>query len=481
MDFKNLTLEKAHQGLKNKEFSSQELTEYFFNNIEEKDDKIRAFLLLTKKEALLSAKEVDRKIKAGEKISVLAGIPAAVKDNILVEGIKTTAGSKILENYMAPYDATVIERLKKEDFVLLGKTNLDEFAMGSSTENSSFFPTKNPLDLTKVPGGSSGGSAAAVASEMCLYALGSDTGGSIRQPAAFCGVVGLKPSYGRVSRSGLISLTSSTDVIGPLTKNVKDAALVLKIMAGLDLKDATTSEKKVDDYVADIEKKPEKIRIGRPKEYFGPELNKDIKEGIKKIIKKISEKGFEIIDISLPHTDYAVATYYIITPSEASTNLARYDGIKYGFSNFAKSKDLIETYFNSREKGLGAEPKRRIMLGTFSLSSGYYEAYYLKALKVRNLISDDFKRAFEKVDFIITPTTPTFPFALGEKQTPLEMYLSDVFLTATSLAGLPALSLPFYNKGKLPYSIQLISNYFEEKELFRLAYFLENEVLESNI
>jgi len=344
--------------------------------------------------------------------------------------------------------------------------------MGSSCENSAFFPTKNPLDTSRVPGGSSGGSAAAVAGGMALYALGSDTGGSVRQPAAFCGLVGLKPTYGRVSRYGLIALTSSTDVIGTLTKTVSDAAFVLDAMAGADAYDATTKNIKVDNYSAGLYKHTEKLKIGLPKEYFSASLAKNIKQAIDKVVKKISRQSFEIVEISLPHTEYAVAAYYIITPCEASSNLARYDGIKYGLAERG-GKDLLETYLNSREQGLGAEPKRRIMLGTFSLSAGFYEAYYLKAMKVRRLISQDFKKAFEKVDFILTPTTPTLPFKLGEKQSPLEMYLSDVFLTAPSLAGLPAISLPFYGEGKLPYSLQLIGDYFTESGLLAAAHFME--------
>ncbi|MFH1366920.1 MAG: Asp-tRNA(Asn)/Glu-tRNA(Gln) amidotransferase subunit GatA [Patescibacteria group bacterium] len=476
MDLAKLTLKSAHQGLKDREFSSEELTCGFLNNIEKSDKEIHAFINVNQESAINKAKEVDKKIKNGGKIDILSGLPCAIKDNILMEGLKTTAGSKILENFLAPYDASVIKKLKEKDAVFLGKTNLDEFAMGSSGENSAFFPTKNPRDLTRVPGGSSAGSAAAVAGGMCLYALGSDTGGSVRQPAAFCGLVGLKPTYGRVSRYGLIALTSSTDVIGTLTRTVEDAAYVLEAMAGVDKRDATTKNIKVDDYPADLIKTEKKLKIGLPKEYFSAGLADNIKQAIEKVVKKIASQGFEIVEISLPHTEYAVAAYYIITPSEASSNLARYDGIKFGLAE-NKSYDLLETYLNSREEGLGAEPKRRIMLGTFSLSSGYYDDYYLIAMKARRLIAQDFKNAFEKVDLILTPTTPTLPFKIGEKQSPLEMYLSDIFLTAPSLAGLPAIALPFYNGGKLPYSLQLIGDHFSESRLLSVSNFIEKGIL----
>lgn len=480
MDFKNLTLKATHEALKNRDFSSEELAGYFLDKIRDKDPEIHAFIRVNTEAALKKAREVDKKIKEGKKIEILSGIPCAIKDNILSEGLKTTAGSKILENYVAPYDATVVKKLKEKDTVILGKTNLDEFAMGSSCENSAFFPTLNPLDKSRVPGGSSGGSAAAVAGGLALFALGSDTGGSVRQPAAFCGLVGLKPTYGRVSRYGLISLTSSTDVIGVLALSVADAAAVLETIAGFDEKDSTSEKNKPDSYLSALEKRPNKIKVGLPKEYFSATLDKNVKAALEKVVKKMAAQGFEIIDISLPHTEYAVAAYYIVTPCEASSNLARYDGIKYGLSDFS-GKDLRETYLNSREQGFGAEPKRRIMLGTFSLSAGYYEAYYLKAMKVRRLISDDFKKAFEKVDFILTPTAPTLPFKLGEKQSPLDMYLSDIFLVAPSLAGLPAISLPFNDGEKLPYSLQLIGDYFAESRLLAAAHFLENEILASRL
>lgn len=478
MDFEKLTLRASHQALKNRDFSSEELTGYFLDKIQEKDPEIHAFISLNPQEALKQARAVDKKIKDGEEIDILAGLPCAIKDNILIEDLKTTAGSKILENYVAPYTATVVEKMKAKNAVILGKTNLDEFAMGSSCENSAFFPTLNPLDKSRVPGGSSGGSAAAVAGGMALYALGSDTGGSVRQPAAFCGLVGLKPTYGRVSRYGLIALTSSTDAIGTLTRSVEDAALVLEVLAGFDPNDATSADVEVDRYSSVLAKKPGRIKIGLPKEYFPGDLDKGIKLAIVKVVKKMAAHGLEIMDISLPHTEYAVATYYIVTPCEASSNLARYDGIKYGFSDFS-GQDLLASYLSSRQQGFGAEPKRRIMLGTFALSSGYYEAYYLRALKVRRLIAEDFKAAFRQVDFILTPATPTPPFKLGEKLSPLAMYLSDIFLTAPSLAGLPALTLPFYGSEKLPHSLQIIGDYFTESKLLNLARSLEKVVLET--
>ncbi|MFA5069884.1 MAG: Asp-tRNA(Asn)/Glu-tRNA(Gln) amidotransferase subunit GatA [Patescibacteria group bacterium] len=476
MDFAKLTLKKAHAALKTREFSSEELTRYFLDIIGKSDPKIHAYISLNQEAALKEAKEADKKIRKSGKINVLTGLPCAIKDNIMVEGLKTTAGSRILENYVAPYDATVIKKLKDKEAVILGKTNLDEFAMGSSCENSAFFPTRNPLDKTLVPGGSSGGSAAAVASGMALYALGSDTGGSVRQPAAFCGLVGLKPTYGRVSRYGLIALTSSTDVIGTLTRTVEDAALVLETIAGDDACDATTKKIKAENYSAFIGKDLGQLKIGLPKECFSASASKNIKQAIEKVVKKMAGRNIEIVEISLPHTEYAVADYYIITPCEASSNLARYDGIKYGLAE-NKSDDLLETYLNTRERGFGAEPKRRIMLGNFSLSAGYYEAYYLKASKVRRLIAQDFSEAFRKVDYILTPTAPTLPFKLGEKLSPLAMYLSDIYLVAPSLAGLPAISLPFYNEDKLPHSLQLIGNYFTESGLLTAANFLEKEIL----
>jgi len=400
----------------------------------------------------------------------LAGIPMAVKDNMLVEDVRCTAGSKILENYIAPYDATVIKKLKVKGVVILGKTNMDEFAMGSSTENSAFFPTKNPHDLNRVPGGSSGGSAAAVAANLCAFALGSDTGGSIRQPASFCGIVGLKPTYGAVSRYGLIAFASSLDQIGPMTKTVEDCQIVFDIIKGKDELDSTSVESNLKSEILNLKS----LKIGIPKEYFvkgiDPGVEKVIKEAIKKYEEiKYEEIGAKIEEISLPHTEYALPCYYIIAPSEASANLARYDGIKYGYST-KKAKDLMEVYLKSKEEGFGAEVRRRVMLGSYVLSAGYYEAYYLRAQKVRTLIRDDFNKAFQKVDVIFTPVSPTPAFKFGEKiDDPLKMYLSDIFTAPINLAGLPAISIPGGRVGNLPIGFQIIGKPFEEEKIFEVA------------
>jgi aspartyl-tRNA(Asn)/glutamyl-tRNA(Gln) amidotransferase subunit A len=393
----------------------------------------------------------------------------------LVEGVKCTAGSKILENYVAPYDATVIKKLKEAGAIILGKTNLDEFAMGSSTENSAFFPTKNPLDLERVPGGSSGGSAAAVCANFCVFALGSDTGGSVRQPASFCGIVGLKPTYGSVSRYGLIAFASSLDQIGPMAKNVDDCKIVFEVIRGKDEMDSTSVNSKFQIPNSKIEIK--NLKIGVPKEYFVEGIEPEVKEKIEEAIKKYEEMGAKILEISLPHTEYALACYFIISRSEASANLARYDGIKYGFSTSKKQRtanNLLNVYLESRGGGFGKEVKRRIMLGTFSLSVGYYEAYYLRAAKVRNLIIKDFEKAFEKVDLIFTPTSPTLPFKLGEKiDDPLKMYLSDIFTVSVNLAGLPAISIPVSKVKNLPVGLQIIGKPFEENKIFEVAKFYE--------
>jgi aspartyl-tRNA(Asn)/glutamyl-tRNA(Gln) amidotransferase subunit A len=470
MELKNYTILKIHQGLINKEFSSLELTNNFFEKIESKDPEIFSYLTLNKEQALFSAKEVDDLIFQKKEISLLAGIPCAIKDNILVKDLRCTAGSKILENYIAPYDATVVEKLKKEKAVILGKTNLDEFAMGSSNEHSAFGNTKNPLDLERVPGGSSGGSAAAVAGDLAIFSLGSDTGGSIRQPASFCGIVGLKPTYGAVSRYGLIAMASSLDQIGPLAKNVQDTEAVFNAIKGKDKMDSTSVEFLEKEEDLDLEG----LVIGLPKEYFIKGVDGEVDKVIKESIKKFENQGAKIEEISLPYcTDYSLAAYYIIMPSEASSNLARYDGIKYGFS-FKDAKDLMETYFNSREQGFGEEVRRRIMLGAFALSSGYYDAYYLRAQKVRTLIREDFKKAFKRVKMILTPTAPTLPFKIGEKtKDPLSMYLSDIFVTAVNLAGLPAISLPAGNVGNLSVGLHLIGKPFEEKNLLKIGKIFE--------
>jgi len=481
MELTNLTIAQTHDKLTKKEFSALELAAAFLEKIGKEDKKISAFLTLTRDLALSQAKEIDDRILEGREISVLAGVPMAVKDNILVENVRCTAGSKILENYIAPYDATVIKKLKDQGAVILGKTNLDEFAMGSSTENSGFFPTKNPHDLTRVPGGSSGGSAATVATNLSVFALGSDTGGSIRQPASFCGVAGLKPTYGAISRYGLIAFASSLDQIGPLTKTVEDCRIVFEAISGKDEMDSTSVNQKGacqgGGVAGGLESKfqIQNIKIGVPKEYFIKGMNVEVEKIIKKAVKKIENLGAKIEEISLPHAEYALPCYYIIAPSEASANLARFDGIKYGYSEKA-AKDLMEVYLQSREKGFGAEVRRRIMLGTYALSAGYYEAYYKRAQKVRTLIKEDFEKAFEKVDLILTPVSPSVAFKLGEKiSDPLTMYLSDIFTIAINLAGLPALSLPCGKVNNLPVGLQIIGNKFEEHKILKVG-----EIFEKN-
>ncbi len=482
MSLNELTILEASRGLVKKEFSSVELTKACLDRIRETDGKIRSFITVTEDIALEQAKEADRRLaEQGEKDNFLLGIPCSIKDVIVTKGVLTTAASNILKNYIPPYNATLIDRLRREGMVMLGKTNCDAFAHGSSTENSDFFTTHNPWDVKRVPGGSSGGSASSVASSQCIYSIGTDTGGSIRQPAAFCGVVGLKPTYGRISRYGLISMTSSTDCPGIIAKSVLDVAVVLKSIAGKDEKDSTSSDKKVGDYVSLLKNcEIGGLKVGIPKEYFIKELSSDIKNVLKSAIKKLEELGANVIDVSLPHTKYAVPTYYIITPSEISSNLARFDGIKYGYSEARsaehKTQSLLEVYFKSRGKGFGSEAKRRIMLGTYALSSGYYDAYYLKAQKVRALIKKDFDDVFEKVDVVVTPTTPNVAFRIGKhSDNPLQLYLEDIFLSAASLAGLPAISVPcgFVKPEdgdvEMPVGMQIIGRSFDEETILRLA------------
>src|SRR3989344_2725520 len=466
MSLNQLTIQQAHKGLKNKDFSAGELTEAVLEQIKKRDKDIGAYLTVTEDLALEQAKKVDEKIKKREEIGVLEGIPVAVKDVILVEDVKCTAASKILENHIAPYDATVIKKFKKAGAVIVGKTNLDEFAMGSSTENSAFGITRNPHDLERVPGGSPGGSAAAVAANECIYALGSDTGGSIRQPASFCGVVGLKPTYGRVSRYGLMAMASSLDQIGPITKTVEDAEIVLEAISGKDGLDSTSVEFKNKFQVSSF--KLQDLKIGLPKEYFIKGLDPEVEEVIKKAISKFEKMGAEIIEVSLPHTEYALAAYYIIMPAEVSANLARYDGIKYGLSE--KGDNLLDVYLKTRQRGFGQEPRRRIILGAYTLSAGYYEAYYLKAQKARTLIKKDFEEAFKKVDVLITPVSPTPAFKIGEKiDDPLKMYLSDIYTVPINLAGLPAISVPCGQVGNLPIGLQIIGKHFDEERILDLA------------
>ncbi|MFZ2188293.1 MAG: Asp-tRNA(Asn)/Glu-tRNA(Gln) amidotransferase subunit GatA [Candidatus Moraniibacteriota bacterium] len=480
-------IRELHNKLISGEITSVKLTEEYFARIEEKDKDIFAYLTLTKDLALEQARKVDAKIVRGEKIELLEGIPGAIKDNLCISGVRTTAASKILDSYIAPYDATVIERLKEVGSVFLGKTNLDEFAMGSSTENSAYGVTKNPLDLTRVAGGSSGGSAAAVAAGEAAWALGTDTGGSIREPASFCGVVGLKPTYGRVSRHGAIAMASSLDQIGPITKNVEDAAIVLSAIAGQDKLDATSAHSSGKDYTKYLTGEVQGLRIGIVAEYIDG-LDEKEKKSILEVIETYKKLGAEIVEIELPHSKYSLATYYIIQPCEVSSNLARYDGIRYGLNVDDKQdsgvredgmpKKLLETYLDSRQYGFGKEVKRRIMLGTYALSSGYYDAYYLKAQKVRTLIKSDFEKAFEKVDLILAPTAPTPAFKIGEKnEDPLKMYLADMFSITANIVGVPAISVPGpeveVDGKKLPFGFQLMAKWFDEENMLRAAHAYE--------
>jgi aspartyl-tRNA(Asn)/glutamyl-tRNA(Gln) amidotransferase subunit A len=465
MEIQEFTIKEARKGLLEKEFSAVQLAESFLDRIAKADKGISSYLTVLPELALEQAKAVDRLIFQGKDIPLLAGVPCAIKDNILIKGEKCTAGSKILENYSAPYSATVVEKLKKEGAVFLGKTNLDEFAMGSSTENSAFGPTRNPHDTERVPGGSSGGSAASIAGGMAVYALGSDTGGSIRLPASFCGVVGMKPTYGTVSRYGLIAFASSLDQIGPLTKTVEDAEIVFRAISGADPLDSTSTPFEYRQTALDIKN----LKIGVPKEYFVSGMEPEVEELVRRAIKKYEEIGAKIIEVSLPHTEYALPAYYIINPSEASANLARFDGIKYGFS-FQDAKNLMEVYLKSRGEGFGAEVRRRIMLGAYALSAGYYEAYYLKAQKIRTLIRNDFNDAFKKVDVLMTPAAPSLPFKIGDKvDDPLSMYLTDIYTVSVNLAGLPALVLPIGKAKGLPVGLQIIGKSFEENTILQTA------------
>jgi len=466
MNLNKLTIKQASHGLAKKEFSAVELTEATLNQIKKRDKDIYAYLTLTEELALSQAKRIDKKIANKEKIGLLAGIPVAVKDIILVEGVRCTAGSKILENYIAPYDATIIKKLKQSGAIIVGKTNLDEFAMGSSTENSAFGPTKNPYDLERVPGGSSGGSAAALAADECIYALGSDTGGSIRQPASFCGVVGLKPTYGAVSRYGLIAFASSLDQIGPITKTAEDAQIVFDAIKGKDEMDSTSLNPP--DKIQNSKFKIQNLRIGLPEEYFVKGIDPAVEKIVKKAISQYEKMGAKVMEVSLPHTEYALSAYYIIQPAEASANLARYDGIKYGLSE--EANDLLGVYLQTRQHGFGNEVRRRIMLGTYTLSAGYYEDYYIKAQKVRTLIKEDFNKAFEKVDVLMTPVSPTTAFKLGEKiDDSVAMYLSDIYTVSLNLAGLPSISIPCGKVGKLPIGLQIIGQQFDDEKIIKIA------------
>ena len=474
MDLTKLTIAELQEQLRKRAVTAREIAEAHLKRINERDPQVKAFLRLSPERALEQAAAIDRMVEKKQPLPPLAGVPMAIKDVIATREVPTTAGSRILENYRPPYDATAVARLEQAGAVILGKTNCDEFAMGSSTENSSYFPTRNPHDLERVPGGSSGGSVAAVADALALASLGSDTGGSIRQPASFCGVVGVMGTYGRVSRYGLIAFASSLDHVGPFARTVRDAAAVLQVVAGRDSNDSTSADVPVPDYAVELEKPVKGMKVGVPKEYFGAGLDAEVRAQVEKGIERLRELGCELREVSLPHTDYAIACYYIIAPAEASSNLARYDGVRYAFR--APGADSLEAmYHTTRGAGFGAEVKRRIMLGTYVLSAGYYEAYYLKAQKVRTLLYQDFVRAFEQVDALVTPTTPTPAFKLGEKtDDPLQMYLADIYTVTGSLAGVPGISVPCgKSKAGLPIGLQLFGKHFDEARLLRLAHAFE--------
>ena len=469
-------IKELHNKLETKQISTVELARQYLAQIDKLDPRVRAYLKVTSDLALKQASMIDKKIASGEEVSVLAGIPAAVKDIIATAGVTTTAASRILENYVPPFDATVIKQLKAKDFVMLGKTNLDEFAHGASTENSSFWPTHNPWDLERVPGGSSGGSAAAVSAGMAAYALGTDTSGSIRQPASFCGIVGFKPTYGRCSRYGLLAMTSSTDVPGFFTSSVEDAAIVLAALAGVDPRDATTLPVSVPDYLKAVrDPKIKGLRIGLPQEYFIPGMDREVEQAVRKAITDLERQGAVVKEVSLPYSKYGVAVYYVVTPSEVSSNLGRYDGIRYGLSYHDQADNLFDVYQKTRGAGFGPEAKRRIMIGTFALSSGYYDAYYKKAQQVRSLIIRDFEHVFAEVDVLMVPTSPGAAFKIGEKANdPLAMYLEDVFLVPASLAGLPAISIPCgFTSKKLPIGMQIIGPQLGEEKILEAAAFYE--------
>ncbi len=465
-----MTIDQVRAAIAVRETTATALAERYFCAIEKKDGEIGAYLALSRERALAQAARVDELAAKGDPLPALAGVPMGIKDVLMTKGLPTTAGSRILEGFVAPYDATVVTRLEAAGAVILGKCNCDEFAMGSSNENSGYKPVRNPRDLSRVPGGSSGGSAAAVAAEMAVATLGSDTGGSIRQPASFCGVVGMMPTYGRVSRYGLIAFASSLDHVGPLTNSVKDAAQVLQVIAGRDAMDSTSADVPVPDYLAEMQKDVKGLRVGVPKEYFGEGLEPETRELVEAAITKLAALGCEVKPVSLPHTEYAVPTYYIVATAEASSNLARFDAVRYG-PRAKGAKTLSEMYRRSRDEGFGAEVKRRIMLGTYALSAGYYDAYYLKAQKVRTLLARDFDAAFAEVDAIVTPTCPGPAFKLGEKtDDPLAMYLADIYTVTADLVGIPGISVPCGNtKAGLPVGLQILGKHFDEGKVLRLA------------
>jgi aspartyl-tRNA(Asn)/glutamyl-tRNA(Gln) amidotransferase subunit A len=469
MELYALTIHELLDRLRAGEITSAEITASVFGRIDAVEKEIRAYITPMRETALAEAKRADEAIRKGE-MKALTGIPLALKDIFCTKGVRTTCGSRILSNFIPPYDATVVEKLRDAGAVFTGKTNMDEFAMGSSTETSWFGVTRNPWDLKRIPGGSSGGSAAAVAADECIAALGSDTGGSIRQPAALCGVVGLKPTYGRVSRYGLIAFASSLDQIGPFTKDVEDSAILMNVIAGYDPRESTSVPEEVPDYRRFLGQGIEGWSVGIPKEYFIAGIDPEVEAAVRRAIKVVEGAGAKCIEVSLPHTQYCVAVYYIVAPAEASSNLARYDGVKYGFRSEGNS-DLLEMYKKTRSAGFGAEVKRRIMIGTYALSSGYYDAYYKKASQVRALIKRDFDEAFKTCDVLMTPTTPTPAFRIGEKtDDPMQMYLSDIFTISTNLAGIPGISVPcgFTGNG-LPLGVQFLAGHFQEGRLLQCA------------
>ena len=473
MDITELTVHELQEKLENKELTITDITKAYVNRIDKKEKDVQAFVTTLKDEALEEAKELESKETDGD----FVGIPIGIKDNICTKGIKTTCSSRMLENFVSPYDATVIEKIKKENMINLGKLNMDEFAMGGSTEYSYFKKTRNPWNLNKVPGGSSGGSAAAVASRMVPWALGSDTGGSIRQPSSFCGVVGLKPTYGLISRYGLVAFASSLDQIGPITKDVYDSAMLLNIIAGHDKRDTTSSNIDKKDYTKALKNDVKGLKIGVPKEFFGEGINEEVKESLENAIKIYKELGAEIEEFSLDIAKYSLATYYIIACAEASSNLGRFDGIRYGY-RAKEFKDLKDLYRKSRSEGFGPEVKRRIILGTYVLSSGYYDAYYKKAQQVRTLVMNEFNKAFQKYDVLLTPTSPTVAFDIGSKSNnPLEMYLADICTVSVNIAGLPGISIPCgVDKENMPIGMQLIGDKFQEEKILNAAYTFEQKI-----
>ena len=472
----NMPVTLLTEKIAGKQLSSKEITEAYLENISKTDSEIGAYLTVTAESAIRTAEETDKKIAAGEKLGTLAGIPGGIKDNMCTKGVKTTCASKMLENFVPCYSSTAVEKLNEQGFVMLGKLNMDEFAMGSTNENSYFKPVKNPVNTERVPGGSSGGSAAAVAAKEAAFTLGSDTGGSIRQPAAFCGVVGMKPTYGTVSRYGLVAFASSLDQIGPLTKNVKDNALVLNAIAGHDPKDATCIGGSRPDYTAEIGKDVKGMTVGLPTEFFGDGVSADVKEAVLAAAKRYEKLGANIEEVKLPSLKHALSAYYVISSAEASSNLARFDGIRYGYRS-ENAETLDDIYKNSRSEGFGPEVQRRIMLGTFALSSGYYDAYYKKALQVRTLVVRDYNKVFEKCDFILSPVAPTTAYKLGEKtDNPLEMYMGDIYSVPINIAGVPSLSLPCGKDGdNMPIGMQLIGKPLGEATLYRAGYAFERD------